>query len=265
MTRAHPRLAVGVLAGLSIACASASARADDDTPSDARALGAPFVRDLATTPPNHEGDGSPPEFALDVAAISMLPLTVGGRVAFEMPGHFVIYVNAGLVPVAIIDGINDVGTGWGAWTDTDAQIARTMLGDATWFEVGLGIRPSGTPGIEISAGYALIWSHRLSTLGALWPSGIALVDASDRDTIAMDVTIDTVHAELAWQTELFDGFSFRAALGWIHAFRHGVSIVTDANDPYVVEGVAALAHALDDEVGRRAFGPTLSFAIGLHL
>jgi hypothetical protein len=195
----------------------------------------------------------------------MLPLTVGARIAMEVPGHFVLYANVGLLPVAIVDGINDVGTGWGIWSQTDAQIARTMLGDATWFEVGLGLRPSGTPGIEISAGYALLWTHRLSTLGAMAPSASALVSPTDGDAIAIDVIIDTIHAELAWQTEIFDGVAFRAALGWIHAFRHSVSIVPESRDALVVTAMRALGSALEREVGIRAFGPTLSFALGIHL
>jgi hypothetical protein len=174
-------------------------------------------------------------------------------------------VNAGLLPVAILDGINDVGTGWALWSETDAQIARTMLGDATWFEVGIGLRPSGTPGIEISAGYALLWTHRLSTLGSMAPGASALVGPSDSDVIGIDVTIDTIHAELAWQTEIFDGMSFRAALGWIHAFRHDVSIVTESRDELVVTAMQELGAALEREIGSRAFGPTLSFALGIHL
>jgi hypothetical protein len=264
--RLAPRHAIGVLAGLSfVPAAPASVRADDD----ARALASPFDRERAPSTsietPRSPDDDAPPEFALDITAIAVLPITVGGRVAFEMPGHFVVYASGGLVPIAIIDGINDVGTGWGLWNETDARIAQTMLGDATWFEVGLGIRPSGTPGIEITVGYSLIWSHRLATLGTLWPGGTALLDTSGRDSIGMDVTIDSVRAELAWQTELFDGLSFRAALGWIHAVRHDVSIVSNSDDPRVVEGLEALETALDDELGRRAFGPTLSFALGIHL
>ena len=273
---AHRARAVGAVAGLALSCwAGTVARADDDDgeaggEDGARALASPFAPDA----PRHEDredartcgeEPTQPEFALDVSAIAMLPLTVGGRIAMEVPGHVVLYVNAGLLPVAIVDGINDVGTGWGIWSQTDAQIARTMLGDATWFEVGLGLRPSGTPGLEISAGYALLWTHRLSTLGAMTPGAAALVGPSDSDVIAMDVTIDTIHAELAWQTEIFDGVSFRAALGWIHAFRHAVSIVPESHDPIVVTAMEALGAALDHEVGSRAFGPTLSFALGVHL
>jgi hypothetical protein len=267
----RPARAIGAVAGIALACTSGLARADaPDVEAGARALASPFAPGAPTARADEAArtcgeEPAQPEFALDVSAIAMLPLTVGGRIAMEVPGHFVLYVNAGLLPVAIIDGINDVGTGWGLWSQTDAQIARTMLGDATWFEVGLGLRPSGTPGIEISAGYALLWTHRLSTLGAMAPGASALVGPSDSDVIGIDVTIDTIHAELAWQTEIFDGVSFRAALGWIHAFRHSVAIVTESRDELVVTAMQALGAALEREIGSRAFGPTLSFSLGVHL
>ncbi|MBX7191899.1 MAG: hypothetical protein K1X94_07565 [Sandaracinaceae bacterium] len=268
MTSRASRGALGALAGLSLVWAPSAALADEG---DARALGSPFGPDAATDD-THEvartcgEEPDAPEFALDVMADATLPIAVGGRIALEVPGHFVVYVNVGLVPVAFVDGVNDIGTGWGFWTENDAQIARTMVGDATWLEAGLGIRPAGTPGIEITAGYTLLWTHRLTTLDGFSPGTAALVGTSTGgDALGIDVSVNAIHAELAWQTLLFDHVSFRAAIGWVHAFSHDVTIVTDSHDELVTTAIGELSRVLEDELGRRAFGPTLSFGLGVHL
>jgi hypothetical protein len=260
-------LALCAFAGTALTLTTAAhARADEG--SGGRALASPVVPEAPRRPeraPSCSASSSQPEFALDVSAIAMLPLTAGARIAMEVPGHFVLHVSAGLLPVALMDGINDVGTGWSLWNETDAQVARTMLGDATWFEVGLGIRPWGTPGLEISAGYSLLWTHRPSTLETMAPSAIALAGPADASEVGIDVTIDAIHAELAWQTELLDGVSLRVALGWIHAFRHSVQIVSESRDERVISALRERSASLERELGSRAFGPTLSFALGVHL
>jgi hypothetical protein len=48
-------------------------------------------------------------------------------------------------------------------------------------------------------------------------------------------------------------------------FRHSVAIVTESRDELVVTAMQALGTALEREIGSRAFGPTLSFSLGVHL
>lgn len=222
---------------------------------DADELAPPFARTAERESPR---ELPADEFSMDVLLETTLPLTLGGRIVLEAPGHVLFHVAAGVVATPLIDAINDVGTGWGAWTPTDARVCRALLGDATWFEAGVGIRPAATPGIELSVGYLLLWSHRVLDAQEL---GIDIAPAA----VALDVTVDALHVELAWQTVVGDFVSFRVALGWAHALAHRVAIVGEDDAPQVRRAVGVTQLQLAEEVGRRAFGPTLSVALGIRL
>lgn len=221
-------------------------------PSAAGAQARETAADLAS--PARSTGHDPSQFALDITAFTALPIAIGGAVALEVPGHVVIRVSAGAVPNAYVDAINDVGTAWGAWEDDDAEVASTLLAGATYLELALGVRPAGTPGVELSIGYAMLWSHR--------PAGMSLVGGSGETALGLDLRIDAVHGEIAWQTELVDHVFFRLALGWAHAVAHRVSIATDTQDGATRAWLAQAGAALSDTVGRHAFGPTLGAALG---
>lgn len=196
----------------------------------------------------------PSQFALDITVLTVLPLAAGGAVTLEVPGHVVIRFAAGAIPDAYVDAINDVGTGWGVWGNDDAAVVSALLAGATYMELALGIRPAGTPGIEISFGYLMLWSHH--------PVGMSVVGAPGDRALGLDLTIDALHGEVAWQTELVDHVYFRLALGWAHAVAHRVSLATDATDDATRRSLSQAETALTEAVGRYAFGPTLGAALG---
>ncbi len=196
------------------------------------------------------------EFALDATLVTALPIVVGGALALEVPEHVVVRVSAGAVPNAYVDAVGDIGTDLGAWNVGDANDATTLLAGATFLEFGLGIRPAGTPGIELYVGYAMLWSHRLA--------GMGLIGGSGEGVLGLDLNIDAVHAEIAWQTELLDHVYFRLALGWAHAFAHRVSLSTAAPDEATRASLARAQASLSETVGRSAFGPTLGAALGVR-
>lgn len=192
------------------------------------------------------------QFALDVSATTTLPLVVGGTIGLEVPGHLVFRVGAGIVPSAYVDALNSVAVGYGAYDAGDAQVASLLLNDATFLEFGLGFRPAGTPGIELAVSYAVLWSHRRIDMEQV---GGAPHDAG------LDVTVDAIHAELAWQSEPVEHVYFRIALGWAHAFDHHVSLASSGDDR-TQAAMRSSADALTETVGRYAFGPTLSASLG---
>lgn len=254
IARLAPWLALAMLGG------AAGAKAQDDA--GAAALGRPSVApDASASEASHAAlgahhDTSPrPDFALDVDAAATLPLVVGGTVALEVPGHVVFRVGAGIVPSAFVDAINEVGVGWGAYDAHSAQVASALLDDATFLEFGLALRPAGTPGIELAASYALLWSHRTLPM--------PLFGAPPSDA-GLDLTIDAIHGELAWQNEPVDHVYFRIAIGWAHCFAHGVTIAGEG-DAATQATFHVLADALADAIGRYAFGPTLAASLGFRI
>jgi hypothetical protein len=182
-----------------------------------------------------------------------LPLATQIRVALEVPGHVVVQVTLGLVPVFLVDAINDVGTGWGAWREQDARVASTLLSDATWLEVGAALRPAGTPGLEIGLSYVLLWTHRVAE---------GLVGEGMRE-VALDLHVQALHGEVAWQTVVAGPLYFRLAVGWIHAVSHGLTLVAASDEARTA--AARIGASLSAEVGARAFGPTLTVAVGFRL
>lgn len=224
----------------------------------ARDLAAPRLAEVA--PRDHDRD-----FGLDIAADILLPLAVGGRVTLQVPGGILIHVVAGLVPTFMTDAVNDVGTGWGAWNADDARVARTLLDNATVLEFGVGIRPAGTPGLELSVGYLLVWSHVMTSPGALWGGTNPLDESGGRGRLGIDLTIDAIHAELAWQTVLLDHLCLRVSVGWVHGFRETLSLTTDGRSASQTEVRESVERSLEQEVSRRAFGPSVGVALGVRL
>jgi hypothetical protein len=77
----------------------------------------------------------------------------------------------------------------------------------------------------------------------------------------LDVTVDAIHGEVAWQSEPIDHVYFRVAIGWAHGFDHHVSIAS-SGDAATQRVMHDAADALAVAVGRYAFGPTLGVALG---
>ncbi len=194
------------------------------------------------------------EFALDISAMTILPLVIGGMVGFEVPGHVVIRVGGGFVPSAYLDALNSVAMDQGAYDGGSAQLASLLLSDATVLELGLGVRPWGTPGIELDVSYALLWSHRRIDTAQLGGS---------HGDAGLDLTIDAIHAELAWQTEPADFVYFRVAAGWAQAFDHHASLA-GAGDAARQTEMHSSADAVAAAVGSHAFGPTLGASLGVR-
>lgn len=194
-------------------------------------------------------------FALDLSVATTLPLVVGGTMGLEVPGHVVVRVGGGCVPGAYVDAINAVGVGWGAYDARSGQLASALLASAMWLELGLGLRPAGTPGIELSVSYVLLWSQ-----GHVDPSAFG---ASTRQA-GLDLTIDAVHGELAWQSEPVEHVYFRIAIGWAQAFDRHVALAA-AGDTGEQAALRSAGDALSQTVARYAFGPTLGASLGMRL
>lgn len=238
-------VAIGTsLAGTSIA------RADD--PEDAHTLASPTT---STSDAHHEARS---EFSLDLDAMTLLPLVVGAVGGFEVPGHIVFRVGGGVVPAAYVDAINDVCTGYAVYDEGSAQMASLLLNDAVLFEAGLGLRPAGTPGIELDVSYAMLWTHRSLDMAQLaGSSGLG-------GPAGLDVVIDAIHGELAWQGEPIEHVYFRVAVGWAHAFDRHVT-VGGAGDEATQRAMSEVASGLADAISRHAFGPTLGAALGFRI
>ncbi len=246
MSRVRKSVAL-VAIGASLFAASV-ARADE--PETGRALAAPAASAGASA--------GGPEFSLDLDAMTLLPLVVGAVGGFEVPGHVVIRVGGGVVPAAYVDAINDVCTGWGVYDEGTAQVASLLLNDAVLFEVGLGLRPAGSPGIELDVSYAMLWTHRALDMAQL--SGSAALGGP----AGLDVVIDAIHGELAWQGEPIEHVYFRIAIGWAHAFDRHVTI-GGAGDEATQRAMGEVASGLADSLSRHAFGPTVGAALGFRI
>jgi hypothetical protein len=252
MTSSRARFALAL--ALSALCAVPAAARADDPATGAHALGTPRPTAAAATEHAHALHHDPAQFALDLSAMTVLPLVVGGNLGLEVPGHIVVRVGAGMVPSAYLDAINQIGTGWGAYDTQSARMFSSVLTDALWLEFGLGIRPAGTPGIELDVSYAMLWAHRGLDMTQLGMAGEA----------GMDMTIDAIHGEVAWQNEIIDHVYFRIALGWAHAFDHHVTFSGNHPDDATRAQLETAASALSATIGRYAFGPTLGSSLGVR-
>jgi hypothetical protein len=233
----------------------APARADDG-----RALGSPWpaapvadavpVDDGERAESSAPGPSSGPSF--DLSATTMVPLTVGGAMHFEIWEGIFLRVQGAVIVPAYVDGINDVGRGYGIWDEATASTLSEILVDSLVIESTVGIRPLGGP-LELSVGHVLIWSEGPG------PSSMSM------QTQTLSISVHAVHAELGIRMPLGDALVMRIAAGWLHGVGQDVRISSSPGATAEEEAIRTGAEStMRDWIARYGMGPTLSASLGIH-
>ena len=148
--------------------------------------------------------------------MTAFPTDVGVRGVFEGPGRLRVVGSAGVLPRPYLGAINDVATGAGWYTDTDAEIIEIALENALVLRAHLGWRPFPRQGFQFELGYSWLG------LGGGF-TGAEVIEATpgydlsafagDKYSFAASAALQRVEASLGWEHPLYRGLFLRWDLG----------------------------------------------------
>ncbi len=141
-------------------------------------------------------------------------------------------------------------------------VARRLAHGAFVGRIGLGVRPFGDEGPELSVAYLGI--RRSASVDAATLAAAAGMRAQPRDVEA-SLRIAAVHVELGWSLRVGERWLVRPTIGWAHGLRTRMRL--EASTGASAAERAALA-SVEDTLTRglraRARTPTLGVQLGLR-
>jgi hypothetical protein len=166
---------------------------------------APPIEPAASTP-TAQGDS----FLLDITLATSFPSSLGADIRVETPGRFLLHAFIGANPYGNVLG--DLVQAYGGGEAGRALVSAVSSG-ATVFRIGAGIRPAPDAGLEILAGYTLLYSAptlNVSTLEATTGQSFAYSGITE---VRLETAIHALEVELGWRFVIVDHLVFRIGVG----------------------------------------------------
>lgn len=201
----------------------------------------------------------PSEWAVDVMLATAVPSVVGANVRIETPGRFLIDVMAGGNPYA--DGLGGLVESYGGGADGHALVSA-IGGSAGLLRLQLGIRPSPDAGLELLAGYSLMYSSPTvtrSTLEAVTGQSFAY---SGFDSTQLQVAIHGVSAELGWRFVIADHLVLRIGVGGTFTVASSAHLAVPDAMREASSAVADAESQISSAITRYGFVPEARVALG---
>jgi hypothetical protein len=189
-------------------------------------------------------------YHLELRAQTDFPLSVGARIAAELPHRIQLSTALGGLPGGYVDVINAVVVAAGGYDETTAEIVRGALSSSLVWRTHVGWRPLKRRGFYFEAGYGLV------TLGGGLTGEDVLVIATGgqapsrpgaRNPLEYDVrsTLHMIDAELGWRWLLWhDRIVISAALGF--AGTVAAKTVIEPHEPSRLTDLAMVQAFADD-------------------
>lgn len=193
-----------------------------------------------------------------------IPVSVGGSIGLDLPGRFRLQIEAGVMPSAYVDLVNELANVVGAYGPSQASLVRSTMADAAVVRIMAGWRPAKKAGLEFYAGYSGIFATR----GRLDADQIQTITGRDignfgRSSLGVQSSVHAVYLRAGWRILITDHLIVRLGIG--------LSVVTGTDT--TVETVPGVPDAIVEEVTTSVADkilevgvlPDVSLAIGLRL
>lgn len=150
-------------------------------------------------------------FTLDLHVGTALPLAVGAGLRLRTPQRILIDAWAGGVPDGYASIASDIAADFGAGPEATALLRAVATGAAV-VRLGIGVQPIENAGLELLAGYTLLYAAPTLTRATMEAAtGQSFAPAGD--TIGFELAVHAVHIEIGYALELFDHIVLRAGVG----------------------------------------------------
>jgi hypothetical protein len=228
----------------------------------------------ALPPPDRSGPSSAAPspganpFALDLSAVTWIPLSVGPELSFELPGRVLAQVHLGWMPElyshTLTDSLEDAGV-------YDSEISNLVDGavrGATIWRLNAGWRPFPRAGLELTVGYAHVSLDGATNSDEVIP----LVPEDVADEIAaevgndVDVNLDSsIHhftVGAGWRWLIADHLVIRANVGYMQAFASHSKLDIQGRPDLTGLAAPTVESVLHDHYMRYVKLPVVGFGVG---
>ncbi|HKE20336.1 MAG TPA: hypothetical protein VKB80_35925 [Kofleriaceae bacterium] len=200
----------------------------------------------AAAAPGHSGHAP---VSWEVAAGTRFPLEIGIDGVIEVPLGFTAHLGLGFMPRFYRDAINSTATGFGWYSDSDAEVVAAALEDAFLISPTVGWRPPPVPSLELYIGYVVAFAG--GTVTEAEAEMISNQDLPDRAEVAEVPLSGTVHGfqvGLAYQIALERHLALRLSLAYFQVVGSSTSIDVSLDGAAAQRVVDRVEVAVDDYV-----------------
>jgi hypothetical protein len=202
---------------------------------------------------------APNEWAVDVMLATAIPTALGGEVRVETPGRFLLSVMVGGNPYG--DALGGLVESYGGGTAGHALVSA-IGNSAGVFRLQAGWRPTADAGLELLAGYTLIYSSPMVTRGTLETVTGQSFAYAGFDATQLQVAIHGISAELGWRFVIAEHLVLRIGIGG--TFTVGSSAHLNVPDAMreASSAVETAEHEIASAISQYGFVPEARVALG---
>jgi hypothetical protein len=165
----------------------------------------------------------------DLAAMTVVPITLGGQASIEIPGRILLQGDLGWMPPGYGSAINGLVQSFGAYDPEVGALVSGALDGAFVARLSAGWRPFPSAGFEITGGYTYIGlsgsvdaADVAGALGGEVASGLAARLVAE--PIELSSHLHNFHVALGWRWVVWDHLVIRANLGYTQTLGSSSSI-----------------------------------------
>lgn len=221
-------------------------------------LGDPVGEDAtaSATPP------ALPGWALDLSAITSLPLSVGVEAVVQSPVGFTAHLSVGHTPSAYLGMMSAMLRDAGVYSANLDPIVDEATGSGAW-NVRLGVGYTIPEGFEIGVGYTVLTGTSSISPSAIESATRQRFPWPGMASVPLSLTTHAIHARVGWRFVVEDHLVIRVAVGWTHSFATDAHLEVPPelrlvpNDP-----ATKIESAVREGFGRYGFTPEVLLSAG---
>jgi hypothetical protein len=207
-------------------------------------------------------------FALDLSAVTWVPLSVGPELAVELPGRVLAQVHLGWMPElysrTLTNSLEDAGV-------YDSQVSNLIDGavrGATIWRLAAGWRPFPRAGLELSVGYAhvsLDGATNSDEVIPLVPEDVAdEIEAEVGNDVDVNLDSSIHHFTLAagWRWVIADHLVIRANVGYLQSFASRSTLDIQGRPDLTSLAAPTVESTLHDHYMRYVKIPVIGLGVG---
>jgi hypothetical protein len=171
----------------------------------------------------------PSSVAFDLAAETIVPLSLGGAASLEIPGRVLIQANLGWMPPGYGAAVSGLVQSVGGTDPGVGALVDAALDGAFVARVSAGWRPFPSAGFEITGGYTYVGlSGGLSAADLASAIGGNVAAAYAASPFEADISVRSklhnFHVGLGWRWVVWDHLLIRATLGYMQTLGSSSSV-----------------------------------------
>jgi hypothetical protein len=224
-------------------------------------------------PPDRSGSAVSPNrgalpFALDLSAVTWIPLSVGPELSFELPGRVLAQVHLGWMPELYSHTLTDSLEDAGVYDSEISDLVDGAVRGATIWRLSAGWRPFPRAGLELTLGYAhvaLDGATNSDEVIPLVPDDVAdeiAAEVGDDVDVNLDSSIHHFTVGAGWRWVIADHLVIRANVGYLQAFASHSKLDIQGRPDLTGMAAPTVESVLHDHYMRYVKLPVVGFGVG---